>query len=265
MKLGALLGPDVLEIVREDPAALREGLREVHPADVVDLLEEIPREDRIRVLDALDEKQLGGTLIYLGGETLREGMQRLPPPKLAKALDTLEPDDAARLLSYLPEQKRAPVLSGMSARDAAAARGLLSYKEGTAGRLMTGKFVKVRPEWTVADTLEQMRKVDPEVATVADLYAVADDGHLAGVVSLRKLLPAPPARTIDSLMTREVVSVPPDASEDEVARLVSKYGFNALPVVADGKPLGVITADDVIDVLVARETESALRMGGVEE
>jgi magnesium transporter len=264
MKLGALLGPDVLEIVREDPAALREGLREVHPADVVDLLEEIPREDRIRVLDALDEKQLGGTLIYLGGETLREGMQRLPPPKLAKALDTLEPDDAARLLSYLPEQKRAPVLSGMSARDAAAARGLLSYEKGTAGRLMTGKFVKVRPEWTVGDTLEQMRKVDPEVATVADLYAVDDDGHLAGVVSLRKLLPAPPARTIGSLMTREVVSVPPDASEDEVARLVSKYGFNALPVVADGKAIGVITADDVIDVLVARETESALRMGGVE-
>jgi magnesium transporter len=156
------------------------------------------------------------------------------------------------------------VLAGMSARDAAAARGLLSYPEGTAGRLMTGKFVKVQPEWTVGETLEQMRRVDPEVATVADLYAVDPDGRLAGVVSLRKLLPAHPSRKIASLMTREVVSVAPDASQDEVARLVAKYGFNAMPVVADGKPVGIVTADDVIDVLVARETESALRMGGVE-
>lgn len=130
MKLGALLGPDVLEILKEDPASAREGLRAVHPADIVDLLDAVAREDRIRVLEVLQEEQLGETLTYLGGETLRDAMLRLPPAKLAKALDALEPDDAARLLSFLSEQKRVPVLQAMSARDAAAARGLLSYDEG---------------------------------------------------------------------------------------------------------------------------------------
>ncbi len=264
MRLGTLLGPDILEIVRDDPASLREGLEDFHAADIADLLEEIPREDRLRVLENLSANQIGGILTYLSGETLKVALTRLSPKVLAGALDTLETDDAARLLSFLTQEKRIPVLAGMSAKDAAAARGLLTYEPGTAGRLMTAMFVRVKPEWTVNDTLDHLKKIDPEVATVADLYAVDKDDRLVGVVSLRKLLPAASMRTIASMMTEEVVSVGPDTPQDEVARLVAKYGFNALPVVApDGKALGVVTVDDVVDVLVARETESALRMGGV--
>ncbi len=264
MRLGAILGPDVLEIVRDDPASVREGLKDFHPADVADLLAEIPREDRLFVLSTLDEEQLGPVLSYIGGGVLKLALTRLPPAKLARALDALEPDDAARLLSFLAEEKRIPVLHQMSARDAAEARGLLAYEPGTAGRLMTGKFVRVSPSWTVAETLEHLKRIDPEVATVADLYAVDDAGRLTGVVSLRKLLPAPAGKRIRELMTPDVITVHADAPQDEVSQIVSKYGFNAVPVVAeDGRPLGVVTVDDVVDVLVARETESALRMGGV--
>jgi len=237
----------------------------VQPADVADLLEELPREDRLRVLENLDAAQLGGVLIYLEGESLRHALMRLAPPILARALDALEPDDAARLLAFLSEERRSRVLAGMSARDAAAVRGLLSYEEGTAGRLMTGKFVKVRPEWSVAETLEHMRRIDPEVATVADLYALDSADRLVGVVSLRKLLPTAPEKKIGAVMTHEVVSVTAETPQDEVARLVARYGFNAMPVVdGGGRAVGIVTADDVIDVLVARETQSALRMGGVE-
>lgn len=263
MKLGALLGPDILELVREDPAALK-ALGEFHPADVADLLNEIPREDRVRVLEALDEPQLGGVLPYLSGEILRIVLPRLESKRLAKALDAIEPDDAARLLEFLPEEKRAPVLDAMSAKDAAAARGLLRYPPGTAGRLMTGKFVKLSPDGQVGDALRHLKEIDPEVATVADLYVVDREGRLVGVVSLRKLLPLAAEMRIADVMTSEVVSVPPDAPHDLVAGLVSKYGFNALPVVsADGKALGIITVDDVVDLLVAKETQNALRMGGV--
>ncbi|MBL8113292.1 MAG: magnesium transporter, partial [Acidobacteria bacterium] len=245
MRLGTLLGPDVLEIVREDPSALREGLAEFHPADVADLLDEIPREDRVRVLENLDAATLGNLLVYLGGESLKIALTRLSHDLLAKALDTLEPDDGARLLSFLPEEKRFPVLNKMSALDAAAARGLLSYEPGSAGRLMTDKLVKVRPEWTVSETFDHLRKIDPEVATVADLYAVDADDRLVGVVSLRKLLPSPPDKRIESMMTTEVISVAPTATQDEVAQLVSKYGFNAIPVVnEDMRTLGIITVDD---------------------
>ena len=264
MRIGELLGPDVLEIVRDDPAALREGLMEFHPADVADLLAAIPREDRIPVLEQLHEDQLGGVLSYLGGGVLRMALTRLPPAKIAQALDSLEPDDSARLLSFLPEERRLPVLNRMSAKDAAAARGLLAWEPGTAGRLMTDRFVKVGPDWTVAETMAHLRKIDPEVATVADLYAVDERGRLVGVMSLRKLLPAEPERKVWELMTHDVISVSPTTPQEEVARLVSKYGFNAMPVVSEeGKALGVVTVDDVVDVLVARETESALAMGAV--
>ncbi len=264
MRIGELLGPDVLEIVRDDPAALREGLLEFHPADVADLLAAIPREDRIPVLEQLHEDQLGGVLSYLGGGVLRMALTRLPPSKIAQALDSLEPDDSARLLSFLPEERRLPVLNRMSAKDAAAARGLLAWEPGTAGRLMTDRFVKVGPDWTVAETMAHLRKIDPEVATVADLYAVSEKGRLVGVMSLRKLLPAEPERRVWELMTHDVISVSPTTPQEEVARLVSKYGFNAMPVVSeDGKALGVVTVDDVVDVLVARETEAALAMGAV--
>ena len=129
---------------------------------------------------------------------------------------------------------------------------------------MTDRFVKVGPDWTVGETMAHLRKIDPEVATVADLYAVDGKGRLAGVMSLRKLLPAEPGRRVWELMTHDVISVSPTTPQEEVARLVSKYGFNAMPVVSDeGKVLGVVTVDDVVDVLVARETESALAMGAV--
>jgi len=264
VRIGELLGPDVLEIVKDDPAALREGLWDFHPADVADLLSAIPREDRIPVLAQLRDEQLGGVLSYIGGGVLRMALTRLPPAKIAAALDTLEPDDAARLLSFLPEERRLPVLSRMSAKDAQAARGLLAWEPGTAGRLMTDRFVKVGPDWTVAEAMAHLRKIDPEVATVADLYAVDEKGRLVGVMSLRKLLPAEPMQKVWQLMTHDVISVSPDTPQEEVARLVAKYGFNAMPVVsAEGKALGVVTVDDVVDVLVARETESALAMGAV--
>lgn len=264
MRLRDIAGPDVAEILREDPAALGEGLSVFHPADIAELVQGLTREDRVRLLEQLDRAILGSVLTYLDGETLKIALNRLPAARLGAALDLVESDDAAKVLSLLPEEKRAPILDAMPARDAAAARGLLQYEPGTAGRLMTEKFVSVGPDWTVAQTLDALRRIDPQVATVADLYVVTQTQHLAGVVSLRRLLPAPGEATIRSLMADEVVSLMPDTPQDEVARLFSKYSFNALPVVNDhGKILGIVTMDDVVDVLVARETETMLRMGGV--
>jgi magnesium transporter len=129
---------------------------------------------------------------------------------------------------------------------------------------MTDRFVSVTPHHTVTAALEELRHIDRRVATVANLYVVRENGHLVGVVSLRTLLPADGNATIGSLMIDEVVSVTPETPQEEVARLVSRYSFSALPVVDDtGRILGIVTVDDVIDVLVSKETESMLRMGGV--
>jgi magnesium transporter len=264
MHLGELLGPDVLEILHEDPAAVREALTAMHPADVAELLSGFQREDRLRVLAQLDPQHLGDTLVYADGETIRLALTRCAPEAVAASLDHLESDDVANILAAIPEEKRAPILKKMQAGDAAAAGRLLRYEPGTAGRLMTTKFVRIHPKQTVQEVLDGLRAVDPQVATVADLYAVDAGERLQGVVSLRRLLPAASSATVASLMTREVIAAKADTPQDEVARLVSKYGFNALPVVDDeNRILGIVTVDDVVDVLVAGETEAMLRMGGV--
>lgn len=264
MHLGELLGPDLLEILREDPEAVREALVGMHAADVAEIVSALPREDRLRVLLQLDAAHLGNALAYADGETVKIALNRMPAGVLAAALDALEADDAAEILSAIPEEKRAPILQRMEAGDAAAAGQLLQYAPGTAGRLMTSKYVRIRPGQTVREALESLRRIDPEVATVANLYAVGEGDSLLGVVSLRRLLPADPAATIQSLMVREVVTARPDTPQDEVARIVAKYSFNALPIIdADNRLLGIVTVDDVVDVLVADATETVLRMGGV--
>ena len=264
MHLGELLGPDVVEILREDPGAVSEALAAMHPADVAEVVSGLPREDRLRVLAPLDGRHLGDTLVFADGETVRHVLNRLAPEKLAAALDHLEADDVATILSAIPEEKRAPILEKMRAGGAAAADRLLRYAPGTAGRLMTAKFVRIRRGQTVQAALDGLRNIDPQVATVANLYVVDAEDRLQGVLSLRRLLPARPDAVIDALMAREIVAATPEMPHDEVARLVSKYSFNALPVVdAGGRILGIVTVDDVVDVLVARETETVLRMGGV--
>ncbi len=212
----------------------------------------------------LEPPHLGDTLVYAGSETVKLALNRMTAEVLAAALDHLEADDAAAILSIVPEEKRGPILRRMSATDAAAAGKLLHYEPGTAGRLMTSKFVRVGPDQTAQEVIDGLRSIDPEVATVANLYVVDGQENLHGVVSLRRLLPARPDARIRSLMTREIVSTRPDTPQDEVARIVSKYGFNALPVVDErNRILGIVTVDDVVDVLVAGETETVLRMGGV--
>jgi magnesium transporter len=264
MNLGELLGPDVLEILHEAPEAVRDALMSMHAADVAEVISALPREDRLRVLQQLDPPHLANALTYADGETVKIALNRIATDVLAAGLDQLEADDTARILSAIPEEKRAPILQLMSASDARAADELLRYEPGTAGRLMTSKYVRIRPEQNVQEVLDELRRIDPEVATVANLYVVDRNGVLHGVVSLRRLLPAAPRTPIESLMTREIISARPDTPQDEVARVVSKYSFNALPVVdAQNHILGIVTVDDVVDVLVAGETEAVLRMGGV--
>ena len=129
---------------------------------------------------------------------------------------------------------------------------------------MTEKFATIRPEWTVAETLDHLKRIDPEVETVQSLYAVDDAGRLVGYVSLRHLFPAPPDKKISEMMERRLLTVNADTPQEEVARLVSKYDLHAIPVVdEENRLLGIVTVDDVIDILIEEQTEDVLHMGGV--
>ncbi len=263
MSLAKVLGPDIQELIRESPQELAAAVKDLHPADIAELFDELPREDRIVLFEALPTELGAAVLSELSGETLRLVLHLASPEKLGAYLDRLPADEVTFLLEHLTQRQRETVLAKMSPRDAAEAERLLRYPPRTAGRLMTEKVARIRPAWTAARALEELKKIDPEVETVQSLYAVDEQGRLVGYVSLRKLFPAPPDRKIADLMERRLLTVRPDAPQEEVANLVSKYDVHAIPVVdPDGKLLGIVTVDDVIDVMVEEQTVDMLQLGG---
>ena len=263
MSVAKLIGPDIEELIRESPAELAAAVADLHPADLAELLEDLPREDRVLLFEALPADQGAGVLSELKGETLRLILHEASAEKLGPELDRLPADEVTFLLEHLTQRQREALLAKMSPRDAAEAERLLRYAPRTAGRLMSEKFPKIRGAWTVAETIEHLKKIDPEVETVQSLYVVDDHEHLVGYVSLRRLLPAPPAKRIFELMEKTVKTVHTDTPQEEVARLVSKYDVHAIPVVDDeNRPLGIVTVDDVIDVLVEEQTEDMLHLAG---
>ena len=264
MSLAKVIGPDIEELIRENPGQIAAAVKDLHPADIAELLDDLPPEDRLVLFEALPPEQGAAVLSELRGETLRLILHRASPEKLGPQLDRVPGDEVTFLLERLTQRQREALLAKMSPRDAAEAERLLRYPARTAGRLMTEKFATIRPEWTVAETLEHLKKVDPEVETIQSLYAVDDNGHLVGAVSLRKLFPAPPDRKISDLMNRSVRSVRTETPQEEVARLVSKYDIHSIPVVDDqNRPLGIVTVDDVIDVLIEEQTEDMLHLAGM--
>jgi len=264
MSVAKIIAPDVQELIRESPQQLAAAVKDLHPADIAELLDELPREDRIVLFEALPTEQGAAVLSELKGETLRLILHRASPQKLGAELDRLPADEVTFLLEHLTQRKRETILEKMSPRDADEAKRLLRYPPRTAGRLMSEKFARIRPEWTVAETLEHLKRIDPEVETVQSLYALDESSRLVGYVSLRRLFPAPPTRKIAEMMERRLLTVQADASQEEVARLVSKYDVHAIPVVdEENRLLGIVTVDDVIDILIEEQTEDVLHLGGV--
>jgi len=264
MSLAKVIGPDIEELIRENPKELAAAVANIHPADLAELLDDLPREDRVVLFEALPPEQGAAVLSELKGESLRLILHRASPAKLGAELDRLPADEVTFLLEHLTQRQRESIIAKMSPRDAAEVERLLRYPPRTAGRLMTEKFATIRPEWTVAETLDQLKRIDPEVETVQSLYALDGNGRLVGYVALRRLFPAPPDRKIADIMERRLLTARPDASQEEVARLVSKYDVHAIPVVdEDNRLLGIVTVDDVIDVMIEEQTEDVLHMGGV--
>jgi magnesium transporter len=253
-------------------AAVLEG---VHPADIAEAMDRMPDEDALTVFHALDNARAAEVLDELDADTARYLLDHDVPGRIADLLDILPMDDAAEVVADIQEsspERAEELLQELSARapeDAEEVRELLSYREQTAGRLMTDRFVRLTPEMSVEDAFAAIRKSDPEVETLADLYVVerTSSGRelLFGVLSLRGLVRAEPTQRISEIMTSDPITVTVDTDQEEVAQMISKYDFNALPVLdRQGALVGIVTVDDVVDILVEEQTEDVLKQGAVE-
>lgn len=246
-------------------ARLRLLLAGHHPADIADMLERMESTRLYQIFQLLDDELAAAVLDEIGRDATRELLKRLPLNQAAELLGRLPMDDAAEILAEdVPEQQDA-LLAAMDADEAAGVRRLLRYPEDSAGHLMTEHYVSLQPGMTAAAALDVVRRMDEDAETVSELYVLDDDGCLLGVLSLRELINLAPAARVGDHMTTRVVSVHPETDQEHVAREVAQYDILAIPVV-DGRRqlLGIITVDDIIDVLVEENSEDILRFGAVE-
>jgi magnesium transporter len=271
MSTGTITWVEALEqrvrhvLADNDLDGLRVLLSGRHPSDIADVIDRLDDEDKVKVFRLLTHRQAADVLDETSSDATRELLENLPEAEVGDLLDSLPMDDVAEILAEDVPERQQELLAAMEPRDAAEVRTLLAFPPKSAGRLMTDKFVRVRPEMTAAETFAYLRLIDPEIESLADLFVLSQDQHLLGVVSLRAVISAPPERQLREIMNTDVVTVAPTTDQEEVARVVSRYDVLALPVVAsEGRMIGIVTVDDVIDVLVSEGTEDVLRFGGIE-
>jgi len=250
--------------VEERKVALRDLLLK-HPADIAEVLSHLSDEQAAELLHRLYlRKAAAEPLGEMEPEDSAELLTELDRDEAIKILSRMDPDDAVDLLEELPEELKDELLSRLAPKDAQILSKLLEYPPDTAGGLMSPEVVALPLTLTAQEAIDVLRRKVEEVETIYYAYAVDDEGRLEGVISLRDLALARPETRLSALVNRDVISVPVDADAEDVARLFDKYNYYALPVIdADRKLLGVITIDDVIDVIREEATEDIYRSQGV--
>lgn len=241
-------------------------LSRLHPADVAQVLADLPETYRLTTFRVVFQRDLAlaaEALGELGTERAATLVPRLQPAEISQLLQELDPDDAAGFLSELPEELRERVLRGMRSREASDVEDLLQYPEETAGRIMSPRVFSIREDASIGEAIKRLQE-SPDVEMVFYIYVVDRHGTLVGVLSLRQLLQRRPDALLREVMVTDVLRVRTEMDQEEVAQLVASYNILAVPVVNhQGKLMGVITVDDVIDVIKEEATEDMYRMAGL--
>ena len=241
-------------------------LQKQHPADIAEVLTDLSNGDRrssFEVLLAGNARLAMEALSEIDPEVGETLLVDRPPDELAALLTELPSDDAAALVDHLPDELSAAVLELMRWKDAVEVQHLLEYEDQTAGRIMNPNVFALTEDVTAGEAIQALQ-TSREVEMVFYLYVVDARRHLVGVVSLRRLLLVSQETPLKRIMTVEMISARVDTDQEEVAREVANYNLLAIPVVDESNKLvGLITVDDVIDVIKDEATEDILRLAGV--
>lgn len=251
------------EILRgDDLQAAVEFVGAMHPADQADAYQRLEAAGRGRMLSLLSAEGAAHLLEHLDEDLLEDIVEAMPRASLARVLDLTDNDVAVDVLRLLPPSERVRTLSTMTT--AAEIAPLLGHADESAGGLMTRGYVALHKDMTVSEAVTFLRASRPLAEEAYYLYVLDGFNRLQGIVNLRQLVVSEPATRIEEAMTREVVSVRPDTDQEEAARLLQHYRLRALPVVDEAGVLrGIITADDIIDVITEEATEDMFRMAGL--
>jgi magnesium transporter len=239
-----------------------ELLADVQPYDLAEALDEWDEPSARRVLSLLEPAWAAEVLEHMDYLKQYRLLHHLNPETARQILDQMSSDAVVDLCGAIHPRQVEQLLALLTPDYRATIRHLMAYPEHTAGGRMTIDYISVRQHMTAEEVLEHIRKVGREAETVSYIYAVDPAGRLVGVMSLRELILAPRDTPVSEIMNTAVISVPVTMDQEEVARVVSHYDLVAVPVVNEkNQLLGIVTVDDVIDVIQEEATEDVLRMG----
>jgi magnesium transporter len=231
----------------------------IHPADLASIIEQLAANEQASLIGSLDDETAADALEQLPVDTQLSILEDLNPDHAADIIENMTPDDAADLLGEIETDKQQEILGLMEPEEAQDVRELLAHGEETAGGLMTTEYLWIPPGLSVAQTFEHIRAAAEEAELVYYIYVLDPQEHILGVVSLRELVKADPSTAIKDIAVDDVVTVPLGAARDEVATTIARYDFIAVPVVDDdGRMRGIVTVDDVVDVLLPEKLRKML-------
>ncbi|MCB2214643.1 MAG: magnesium transporter [Desulfobulbaceae bacterium] len=239
-------------------------IEKTHPADMAWVFRHLNEDERQKIFNIIAQtKQVGEFLSELDDAIMIALVQQLTPQYLADIVSDMATDDAVDLLETIPVELADEVRRHMEQQDREEFEGLLKYHPETAGGLMSTDFMSLDEYLTVSEAIAIVQQKSEEMEMVFYLYITHGDGKLAGVISLRELLMNSPGMKLKNIMNPNVISVNTDTTQGEVAHVVSQYNFLAVPVVDSSYNLvGIVTVDDIIDVIREEATEEFLQMAG---
>jgi len=252
---------DLLEEGKMQAAlALLDGLQ---PADAAEVLESVPYEERLRIFKVWDVEESSDALLEMSEDGQVEVMQGLARGLATRIISEMPPDDAVDLLADLPPKTSEALLAAMSPIKAGQLRRLLAHGEDTAGGLMTPEAMRLSEELSVAEVLEKLRDAPENVEMIYYLYFQDEKYRLTGVCSLRELIIADTDMPVSEIMHRNLITVAPEEDQEKVASLIDRYDLLALPVTdTDGRLLGIVTVDDIMDVMEEEAREDIYSLAG---
>lgn len=243
---------------------LKRILQSINPADIAEIIHELPSGERVILFRLLKKDVAIEVFEFMEFEAQQEFLSTFPEARVRELIEEMEPDDRTGLFEELPAKVTKRLLLLLSPEEKEATAILLGYKENSAGRMMTPKFMDLKENVTVSQALNRIRRIGLKKETSYYCYVIDEQRTLKGVVSLRDMVTADPEECISNIMFREVISVNTDDDQEEVASIMQKYDFIALPVVdKENRLVGIVTVDDIVDVVQEEATEDIFKMGAV--
>lgn len=233
---------------------------ELHPYDLANIYTLLPQKHQVRFLMFLSIDELADMVEELDKDLQHEVLQKVGIEKTGKVMDIMDNDDLASFFHELDPEKIEEYLSGMKKEESTFVKNLMEYEPETAGRLMTNRYVWIPHSYSVRQVVDKLKSFAELAETINYLYVIDEEKRLVGVVSYRDLILADANERINDIMFNRVISVSVDTDQEEVAKIIERYDFLAVPVVEDQKLVGIVTVDDVLDVVIQEANEDIERL-----